>query len=651
MIFKKRNSASSFDTIRVSSDDIIWTDWTIQKAVKDGFEASGWVYKAVSLISQNASSAPFVVKNKDNEIEWDHPITQTLLNPHPYLTRKQFFELLIQWIELAGVAYFKKVDNSRKTKELWPISPDKIKPVESTDNSEFISGYKIKNNAGTWEKDENYDKDSVSQITLMNPANPLTGISPLQACAKAVDSDVAQQVWNASAMNNRGVVEGVFTFKAPLTKDQSDSLMERIMSKFSGMLNAKKPLVIGSDATYQRMSLTATEMDFLNSRKFNRDEIFIVYGVPPQLAGAQESSTYNNYSESLRIFWDSTIIPLLQLISTQLTMAFKNQLGENGHYIHFDLSDIAAIRGNEKEKADVSKVYFDMGVPFEQLNEKFELGFNEFNGWDLSFNGKEPTKINNTTEERKLKLIPNEKRSAKSELLKRNKIADGPVKDAFTRFLNKQEDAVYIALEGKEDPIEAVKNMRQELIDLVKNVTISVAAQFSNTVVTNQRGEKLNFETRGVLEDRLIEEFLLEEQYILSEASNIDESTIRIITDQVRNAAERGFNTDELRRALDDTGVFSPNRAARIARTEVGTAASIGQISSARVAGADYKTWETAGAKTRSGHIARSGDEVGIEERFSIQLGSSVGPRFPLDPQISVADRVNCDCFMTFRVD
>lgn len=648
MKLQKRNLSSSTTAMMYSSEEVVWTDWTIEKAVKEGYKVSGWVYKAVSLISQNAASAPFVVKNKDNEIEWENPLSLLLLNPHPYLSRVQFYELLIQWLEVAGNAYLKKADTStRQTKELWPISPDRIRPIESADNSVYVDGYKLRKASGVFQKDPEYTPETVIHIALTNPAQPLSGISPLQAVAKTVDADVSQQTWNASTMQNRGVVDGVFTFKENLDKLQSDTIMKRIADKFSGIFNARKPLIIGSNATYTRMSLTAAEMDFLESRKFNRDEIFSIFGVPPQLGGSQEASTYNNFSASMRIFWEATLIPLLTLISTELTNSFQDQLS-NGRYISNDLSNIAALKDNEAEVAATAKLYSDMGVPFQKINEKFELGITEYEGWDQPFKG--GVKSPGESESRGLILIPNERRNASKEAEKRLKIAEGPGLDAYAELLDNQRKAVYNALEKGEDPVSEVRRFDQDFITLTTNLVVSVAAQFANTVVVDTRGNPLNFDRRSAIEDALIQEFLLEEGYILSEVSAIQENTIKIILDQVSNASDQGFNYEELRRALDDTGIFSAERALRIARTEVGTAASIGQISSAKIAGADYKTWQTAGTETREAHTKRQGEEVGIDARFSKQI-SLVGPRFPVDPQISASDRINCDCFMTFRVD
>lgn len=645
--FEQRNLASS-QAITVTTNDAVWTDWSIANAVKDGYASSGWVYKAVSMISRNASTVPFVVKNADNEILWDHPITKLLLKPHPYLNRLQFYELLIQWLQLAGMAYMKKADNTRTTAELWPISPDRIAPIESKDNNLFVDGYETINENGSFSRDDTYNTDNVIQLSFINPAQPIVGIGPLQAAARAVDSDVAQQKWNVAAMQNRGVVEGVFTFKESLDKTQADTIMKRIMDKFSGWRNARKPLVIGSNATYTRLSLTAEEMDFLNSRNFNRDEIFVIFNIPPQLGGSLDASTYNNFAASMRIFWEINLIPLTNMMAAQFTSSFEDQLTD-GYYIGTDLTGVDVLRSDQTEVAEAAKSYYDMGVPFEQLNTKFELGFEEFQDWDLPFGGRSqaaPTE----PESRALVLIPEEKRSAKEEAEKRERIAAGPAQDAYAKVLDNQKNAVYNSLEKGEDPIDAVKEFTPALIELTRNLTVSVASQFANTVVVDTRGKPLNFETRGVIEDSLIADFLADSQYILTEVSMIQSTTVSIILDQLRNADEKGFNYEELRTAIDDTGVFSPERALTIARTEVGTAANVGQVVAAKTAGAEKKVWETTGLNTREAHTAREGEEVGIDERFSKQI-SSIGPRFPLDPQIAPGDRINCDCYMTFKVD
>lgn len=378
MDFVKRSMASS-DAFFVQNKIPTWTEWRVDNAVKEGYKVNPWVFRAVQLIAQNASSVPWAVFDEKMSPIWNHPLSKVLARPNEHFSRQKLIELIVAWLQLSGNAYLKLVRVGDEVKELWPISPDRISPIPSEDPTRYIEGYTIVANGGAERVDPDYNRDNILHIKLFDPSNPYLGISPLQAAAKSVDLDNAQLEWNTSTMQNRGVVDGVFTFKRPIDGQQAQSIVDRLIDKFSGKKNARKPLVIGDDATYQRLALNAIELDFLNSRKHNREEILSVFGVPPQLIGIQDSSTYNNYSISMKIFWETTVLPLLDMLRDTFNHAFNLQ---DGLSIHYDISEVAALRHNEDEKAKVAKTYYEIGVPVSVTNEKLALGLPAYDGWD-----------------------------------------------------------------------------------------------------------------------------------------------------------------------------------------------------------------------------------------------------------------------------
>jgi phage portal protein BeeE len=99
-----------------------WNNWTTDKAVKDGYKASGWVYRAVSLISRNIASVDWVVVDSNGERVPTHPVYKVLQRPCKAFDKQDFFELISAWQQLSGEAYIKKVYDSRGLiSELWPI--------------------------------------------------------------------------------------------------------------------------------------------------------------------------------------------------------------------------------------------------------------------------------------------------------------------------------------------------------------------------------------------------------------------------------------------------------------------------------------------------------------------------------------------------
>lgn len=380
---EKRNMASSKPQLH-STPEAVWSLWTTEKAVSEGYKISGWVYRAVSMISKHVASIPWCVEDANGNKLPEHPISILLNNPNPEFSRQDFFELIAAWQQLSGLAYTKKVFNSDDiVEELWPISPDRLSPITGGMNSKLIEGYEVDDGNGNKKKSADLTEENVISFRYLDPSDPARGIGPLQVAARAVDVDMDQLNWNKAAMQNRGVLDGIFTFQRDLDPSTYDTVKQKIKELFSGPKNARDIGVIGSNATYQRLSLTPAEMDFLKSRRFNREEIFIIFGIPPQLAGVQDASTYNNYATSMRIFWELTLVPILDDMAATFNFSLRDQLGE-GLKIKYDISKVPAMKQTHREKVEISRMYHDMGVPMKALNEMFALGVPEYDGWELS---------------------------------------------------------------------------------------------------------------------------------------------------------------------------------------------------------------------------------------------------------------------------
>lgn len=655
---QKRNMAVA-DLVALNMPDAVWSQWTVNNAVKEGYTVSGWVYRAVSMIAKNGASVPWVITDAEGTVQPNHPLTDVLNKPNPFFSRQDFFELILSWQQLAGKGYAKRIIVQNRTKELWPVSPDRLAPIQSKEPGALLVGYELLDAKGARKNTTDFNVDNTIAFKLLNPANPLEGIGPLQAVARAVDIDVEQQKWNKSAMQNRGVLDGIFSFDRDLDVATFDTIKQKLteMFSFGGSKNARGPGVIGSNAKYQQLSLSPVEMDFLNSRKFNREEIFIIFGVPPQLAGVQDSSTFNNYSTSLRIFWEATILPALDDLVDTFNMAFYEELERGKFSIAYDTTMIAALRENEDEKAKTAKIYFDMGVPVEKLNERFELNLQQYTGWELPWGGAKPqltgaTTSSEVTDENRKKLFlkPLEKRNIQNEIDRKEKIAQNSGLRTIKKILKLQQKAIFEALNENADIRSAIVITQEEMLNELNGLYLHTAINFADTIVFDERGQEIDMENRAISLnlEQAIAEFLAIEGIILTELSLINKSTVDKILEIIVASEAEGTSIGGIQQTILDSGTFSPERALRIARTSVGTAQSLGQMAAAREAGATQKTWVDSGFEVRVEHSNRDGETVGLNERFSRQFTGFPAPRWPLDQNIAPGDRINCRCSMTF---
>jgi HK97 family phage portal protein len=369
-----------------------YNDWTLYKAVKEGYKENGWVYRSIFLLSKAISSVNWCVKDeggKGNILE-DHHLTILFENPNPYISRQRLFEYISCWLLLAGNSYLYKnrisnngdnreINNGKKTKELWPISPDRIAPVNANKVDEWIKGYSL-------DKDKNitYEPEEIIHHMLIDPANPYLGISPLQAAGKTVDIDNDQRDFNKNTAQNNGVIDGVFVFERPFgTPAEAGRVADSLEERFKKS-KAKKFAVLGGKATYERTALTPQEMDYTQSRRENRNEIFVIFGVPPQYAGAQEHSTYNNYSTSELIFWAGTVIPYIEDIADTFNFSMSDEL-QDGERIVPKLSEVPAVRKMLQERSKSAKDLSAAGIPMMQINRILNLELEEYDGWDKPY--------------------------------------------------------------------------------------------------------------------------------------------------------------------------------------------------------------------------------------------------------------------------
>ena len=153
----------------------------------------------------------------------------------------------------------------------------------------------------------------------------------------------------------------------------------------------------------------------------------------------------------------------------------------------------------------------------------------------------------------------------------------------------------------------------------------------------------LEFGRNIVIEKREVSDELQDaidaEMDVLTELTDIQESTIRNIDKKMAQGISDGLTTAEIQTLLIDAGIFSPMRALRISRTIVGAGSSLGQFVSLDMAGAKFKVWLSAeDAHVRPRHQKMNGEKVGVRERFSNNA------LYPLDPILPAASRVNCRC-------
>lgn len=359
----------------------MFSDWSTERAIHEGYKASHWVYSCVRLISRAVASLEWVAvegSGVDAQDLPDHPLTRLLAKPNPYISGSDLFERVVAHLHLGGNAMVTKIGSGAGRRrpgdieELWPIMPDRARPVPAEKG--HVSHYELLGSDGARKPDMR--PEDVCHVMFVDPGNDYWGMSPLQAAAKLVDMDVEAIRFNKVSLQNRAVADGALSTDQQLNEEQFERLNAQVRDNHAGPSNARRTLLLEAGLSWQQMSLSPAEMDFIASRRMTREDILAVFGVPPAMLGLVVSATQSDVGQMRTQFWTDTVVAQARHLQSALTLSLASEYGD-GISVRPMLENVEELKVSWDEKILSASRLFLMGVPLNEINRLLELGLDE----------------------------------------------------------------------------------------------------------------------------------------------------------------------------------------------------------------------------------------------------------------------------------
>lgn len=317
-------------------------DWADEMKNTDYLSAArGWVYACMDAIGKDCAAVEMCLRTMktDGEIEEidEHPALELMYRPNNAMTRFDLIYLTFAYLELTGEAPWYVSFVNGKPNGIILLRPDKLKIIPGA-NGELIGGYKYSvagKDGGATEL--TLQPFEVIPLHYPNPDNILRGLSPLQAAARAYNIDDYASRFNSRFFKNAAVPNAVLTVDRKLTKEEKERLDKKVEEKYSSYDNAHKTLVLEGGLEWKPMQVSQREMDFIESRKFSRDEILAIFRVPKSILGIVEDVNRANGEASDIVFAKRNIKPKMMMITEQLTEFFLPLfVGTEQMYVDFE---------------------------------------------------------------------------------------------------------------------------------------------------------------------------------------------------------------------------------------------------------------------------------------------------------------------------
>ena len=294
------------------------------------------VYACVRILSEAIASLPVhVYQYKDGggkEMVIDHPLYQVLHDePNPEMTSFVFRETLMSHLLIWGNAYAQIIrDGAGRVLGLYPLLPNKM-DVQRDDKGEIYYVYSRSSDENPNFKeygDIKLQKEDVLHIPGLG-FDGLIGYSPIAMAKNAVGMTLACEEYGASFFANGANPGGVLEHPGVL-KDPS-KVRDSWNAVYRGTSNAHKIAVLEEGMKYQQVGIPPEEAQFLETRKFQINEIARLYRIPPHMVGDLEKSSFSNIEQQSLEFVKYTLDPWVIRWEQSLQKALLLP-GEKGKY-------------------------------------------------------------------------------------------------------------------------------------------------------------------------------------------------------------------------------------------------------------------------------------------------------------------------------
>ena len=289
------------------------------------YKQHSWVRACVGVWARATTSAGWNITLVEGKPKDDS--TQKLLNeffdyPNPDESTNDILEGIVTDLGIYGNAYIEVVKGmDGLPKEIWNLDATSMR-VKYDDHG-YIIGYVQR----IGQHIVQFLPDQVIHFKLNSRGSTQYGLSPIETLLSTVDTDLKTQIYTTKYYENFGAPKGLFKMKNA-TPEQVRRNRLYLATQVSGIENSHRNLMLEGDVEFQTISSEFKDTASLEVRRFLREEVFAVYGVPPSKVSVIESGNIGGGMGSTQDdgFNKETVYPMQNKIAGKITLQLVRAL-------------------------------------------------------------------------------------------------------------------------------------------------------------------------------------------------------------------------------------------------------------------------------------------------------------------------------------
>jgi HK97 family phage portal protein len=346
---------------RPNLNGVLEPDGSFETFTQNGYRRNELVYACIAEKAQSLPQAVLrVYPRGSNEPIDDHRLRKLIEQPNPLTGEFEFFEMQVTYLDLAGICYsFIVRGRDGVPSQLWPLRPDLVGVLPSAADP----------NVYAWVYRPDPQRPQVQVVipsrdmvvvrypnpNPLNPADRYFGFPPLRPASRATSLDNAATDYVDRLLRNDATPMTLIMTQESIDNEIADRIRTRWWARHSGA-NRGGPAVLPKGMDVKVLGLNLRDLEFPDLRSISETRICMAFGVPPILIGAKvglDRSTFANYQEARRSFWEETLIPLQRRFADGFRarlLAELSGVGRQRIVLDWDNSAVLALREAESAK-------------------------------------------------------------------------------------------------------------------------------------------------------------------------------------------------------------------------------------------------------------------------------------------------------------
>ena len=329
--------------------------WGGQKVTTQSSLSNSVVWACINILSSDLCKLPMTLwwRKEDGTkvVAHTHPVARLLRHPNQWQTFLEVIRQQMVSLLLAGNSYTVILrDDKGRPIDLVPIEPRRVTIQQDEDGMlwYFIS-------AGDWLEKAQLGAYGIKNLPVPQrdmlhirgvTLNGVVGLSPISAARNSIGYSNTMEQHGSQLFTNGARPSGVLTYSGKINKESRVRIQEQWEALFSAE-GAGRTAVLDNGTQWQSLALNSTDAQFLESRRFEVEEISRFFRVPLHLLNNLDKATFNNIEQQTRSYYDNTLLYYIRLFETAYESALEI---ESTYEIRFDVMELLRADAESRSK-------------------------------------------------------------------------------------------------------------------------------------------------------------------------------------------------------------------------------------------------------------------------------------------------------------